>query len=374
MFLNSYMKSKLVKNFKNFIFQEKLFSGGEGLIVGISGGADSVCLVELLLAVQKKFDLELRLVHINYHLRGKNSDKDEEFVREFAEEKNLKLDVVDYKEDIKSDTEMSIPSDDRGRKLKVVDCAGENKGQCKNDSRQSVFSNNLEERLRDFRYEVFEKVRVENKADWIVVAHHRDDQVETFLMNLFRGAGVEGLKGMRIKSEQRRILRPLLNFGKDNLKEFLESIEQGWREDKSNGDNTFLRNRIRNELIPEIEKDYSSNFKERISSVTSQLQDNLKITERVVDAAYEDVVKGKDKLLLIDVEMFVLLRGEVKALVFRRIIKRMKGNLKNISENNYFEFEKIMESKKGKRQKMRIGELRFEKIKEKMSINREQSP
>jgi tRNA(Ile)-lysidine synthase len=356
------MKSKLVKNFKNFIFQEKLFSGGESLIVGISGGADSVCLVVLLLAVQKKFDLELRLVHINYHLRGKNSDKDEEFVREFAEEKNLRLDVVDYREDIKSDTKMSIPSDDWGRKSKVVDCAGENKGQGKNDRWQAVFSNNLEERLRDFRYEVFERVRTENKAEWIVVAHHRGDQVETFLMNLFRGAGVEGLKGMQIKSEQRRILRPLLNFSKDDLKEFLKNIEQGWREDRSNEDNVFLRNKIRNKLIPEIESEYSLRFAERIEGITKQLQNNLKITERVVDAAYEDVVKEKDKLLLINAEMFLLLRGEVKALVFRRIVKKMKGDLKNISEGNYREFKKIMESKKGKRQKMKIGKLKFEKI------------
>jgi tRNA(Ile)-lysidine synthase len=167
---------------------------------------------------------------------------------------------------------------------------------------------------------------------------------------------------MQIKSEQRRILRPLLNFSKDDLKEFLKNIEQGWREDRSNEDNVFLRNKIRNKLIPEIESEYSLRFAERIEGITKQLQNNLKITERVVDAAYEDVVKEKDKLLLINAEMFLLLRGEVKALVFRRIVKKMKGDLKNISEGNYREFKKIMESKKGKRQKMKIGKLKFEKI------------
>jgi tRNA(Ile)-lysidine synthase len=339
------MKSKLVKNFKNFIFQEKLFSGGESLIVGISGGADSVCLVELLLAVQKKFDLELRLVHINYHLRGKESDEDAVFIEDLAEKWGVGLTIVDYKE--------GNPA-----------FAGR--------------SANLEERLRDFRYEVFEKVRVENKADWIVVAHHRDDQVETFLMNLFRGAGVDGLKGMRIKSEQRRILRPLLNFGKDNLKEFLESIEQGWREDKSNEDNIFLRNRIRNELIPEIEKRYSSKFKERVAGVTRQLQKHSAVVRKSVSQAFagqefivSNVVEldGDRNVLEIDVERYEKLDDEIKPLVFREVIRMLKGDLKNISENNYLEFEKIMRSRKGKRQVMEMGKLKFEKIGEKMRVN-----
>ncbi len=339
------MQSKLVKNFKNFIFQEKLFSGGESLVVGISGGADSVCLVELLLAVQKKFDLEIKLVHINYHLRGEESDGDEKFVREFAKGKGLELEVVQYVEIIDTKPpKVLVPRTLTPFTQGVEDSA------------------NLEERLRDFRYEVFEKIREEQECDWIVVGHHQDDQVETFLMNLFRGAGIEGLKGMKVISENRKILRPLLKFNKIEIKEFLDSIEQEWREDESNKDNTFLRNRIRNELIPEIEQKYSSNFGKRVGGVTKQLQCSLKITEEVIGTAYESVVNKKDTLLIVDVEKFSSLNSEVKPLVFREIVKEIKGNLKNISENNYREFEKIVKSEKGKRQEMKIGKLRFEKV------------
>jgi tRNA(Ile)-lysidine synthase len=326
------MQSKLVKNFKNFIFQEKLFSGGESLVVGISGGADSVCLVELLLAVQEKFDLEIKLVHINYHLRGEESDRDEKFVREFAEKRSLELEVVDYEE-------------------------------------LSASGKNNEELWRNFRYKVFEKIRKEQDAKWTVVGHHQDDQVETFLINLFRGAGVEGLKGMKVVSEKRKILRPLLSFSKVELKAFLESIDQEWREDKSNEDNIFLRNRIRNELIPEIEERYSSNFKKRVGGVTKQLQDNLKITEIVTGVAYENVVIKKDNSWIIDVENFLSLDEEIKPLVFREVVKEAKGDLKNISENNYREFEKIMKSKKGKRQEMKIQNLKFEKVGNNLKIN-----
>ncbi len=350
------MQSKLVKNFKNFIFQEKLFSGGESLVVGISGGADSVCLVELLLSVQKKFDLEIQLVHINYHLRGKESDGDEQFVREFAREKGLELEVVQYVESRKSKVESYSPQVDQPRRLPVGEAG------LKSLSSRIVKSGNLEEGLRDFRYKVFEKIGEEKKADWIVVGHHQDDQVETFLINLFRGAGIEGLKGMKVISEKRKILRPLLNFSKSELKEFLENIGQIWREDKSNKDNTFMRNRIRNELIPEIEEGYSSNFKKRVGGMTKQLQNNLKITERIIGVTYESVVNKKSSLLEIDVEKFLSLGKEIRSLIFRKIVRETKGDLKNISESNYREFEKIMESKKGKRQEMKIGKLKFEKI------------
>lgn len=342
------MKSKLVKNFKNFIFQEELFEGSERLVVGISGGADSVCLAELLLAVQEKFDLELQLVHINYHLRGRESDEDEKFIRKFVKERGLELDVVNY-----------VKASEGG-------------------------SNNFEEQLRNFRYKVFENIRVESKFDFVVVAHHQDDQVETFLMNLFRGSGIDGLKGMMIKNEETKILRPLLNFGKQEIKEFLQSIGQEWREDKSNKDNTFLRNRIRNELISEIEKRYSSGFKERVSGVMRQLQKHSILIDREIEKAMKFVTisssndlsltvlqsdEGMDKMI-IDVGKYRDLSESIKSLVFRKIVKILRGDLKNISRNNYLEFEKIMRSDKGKRQIMEMRGIKFEKIGKKMKIKK----
>ena len=326
------MKSNLIKIFKNFIFQEKIFSREDKLVVGISGGADSVCLVELLLLIQEKFNLELYLVHINYHLRGKESDKDEKFVIEFAEKKGLGLSIINYE---KQDSE----------------------------------SSNLEEAFRDFRYSIFEKIREGRQFDWVVVAHHQDDQVETFLINLFRGAGINGLKGMKIINDERKILRPLLGFSKKDIKDFLQSIKQEYREDKSNQDNTFLRNKIRNELIPEIEKDYSSKFKDRISNATKQLRGYLNIVEQLIDEAYVEVTEGVDgRQIKIDVERYGKLKKEIKPLVFRKIVKTLKGDLNNVTQNNYLEFEKIVRSKKGKQQVMQLRGLKFERKKENIVV------
>jgi tRNA(Ile)-lysidine synthase len=326
------MHSNLVKKFKDFLWRERLFVGGEKIIIGISGGADSVCLVELLSAVQNKFGLRLQLVHINYHLRGKASDEDEQFVKEYAQKNSLELEVVNYIE-------------------------GNNKQQ----KVEKISGGNLEEKLREFRYEAFERIRREKKFDWIAVGHHQDDQVETFLLNLFRGAGGKGLSGMKIKDEQRKLLRPLLNFSKQEIVEFLQSIKWDWREDKSNQDDNFLRNKIRHQLIPKIEAEYSPQFKQRISDTTRQLQEYQTIIQDVVNKNYSEVVGKKNDLkFTLNIPKYKKLSVELKPLIFRQIIQNLKGNLKNITNANYQEFQKIIQSTKGKKQKMHFGEIRID--------------
>ncbi len=327
------MPNKIIKNFKNFIFQKELFSGGEKLVVGISGGADSVGLVKLLLAIREKFDLRLYLVHINYNLRGEDSKGDEKFVRDFAKKYQLDLEVIDYTEGIKK-------------------------------------SENLEEYLRDFRYEQFEKVRVNKNFDWTVTAHHQDDQIETFLINLFRGAGIDGLKGMLVKNSERKIIRPVLGFSKKDIIQFLETTNQNWREDHTNKENIFLRNKIRNILVPIIEQEYSSNFKQIITGMTVQLQEYFSLANIIVDKSMISVVKKqKNGSFVVNVKKYLELDTGLRALIFRKIIREMKGELKNVSRGNYFEFEKIMKSKKGKRQIMTMNNIKFEKVGNILIIN-----
>ncbi len=319
------MTSSLLKSFKNHIFHEKLFSVGDKIIIGISGGADSVALTKLLLGVQKKFSLKLFLVHINYHLRGEMSNQDEKFVREFANKHRLEIKVVDYSKK-------------------------------ENDSR------NLEEACRDFRYKVFEKIRQKHKYNWIAVAHHRDDQAETFLMNLFRGAGIDGLKGMIRKDDKRKIIRPLLGFSKKELKTYLENLGQDWVEDKSNQDKSFLRNRIRQELIPEIEKNYSPQFSKRISDTSSQLQDCQEVLRRTLSKKYHSVVTRRGAKSVLSVVHYKKLSSSEQALIFREIIKGIQGDLKNVSRGNFLEFQKIIKSSKGKNQILRIGKVAIKRV------------
>ena len=183
------------------------------LILALSGGIDSMVLADLLLKAKADFVL----AHCNFHLRGEESDGDEQFVREFAERNGLTLHV---------------------KQFDTVDYA----------QTQGV---SIEMAARELRYAWFEELRQQLNYDFIAVAHHADDQLETFFINLLRGAGIRGLKGMLPVNGH--IIRPLLDASRDEIHQY--AVENGikWREDHTNAETQFLRNKIRHELLPVID-------------------------------------------------------------------------------------------------------------------------
>ena len=182
------------------------------LLIGLSGGADSVALLHLLLDA----GAEVAAVHVNHGLRGAESDGDEAFVRNLCANLNVPLHV--YRAD---------PPENPG-----------------------------ENWAREVRYGFFRRAMQETGADALVLAHHRDDQAETLLLHLMRGAGLTGLTGMAADTQRdgMRILRPLLAFSRESLRVYLQEKNQPWREDASNGDARYLRNAIRHELLPLMER------------------------------------------------------------------------------------------------------------------------
>ena len=189
------------------------YIANQKMILALSGGIDSMVLANLLLKAKAQFVL----AHCNFHLRGEESDGDEQFVREFAERNGLTLYVKQFEtEQYAAEHKLSI-----------------------------------EMAARDLRYAWFEELRRELGYDNIAVAHHADDQLETFFINLFRGAGIRGLKGMQPINGN--IIRPLLNTSREEIHQY--AIENGiqWREDHTNAETQFLRNKIRHELLPVID-------------------------------------------------------------------------------------------------------------------------
>jgi len=281
-------------------------------LIGISGGPDSICLSRVFLKLKEHYALELALLHVNYGLRGEASEDDERFVKEFAKEHGLKLKVVRYKKD-----EISK-------------------------------ERNLEAQMRSFRYQEFEKFAKKEGFDRIALAHNIDDQTETFLMNLFRGSGAKGLSAMKARRE--RIIRPLLFVSKDEILEWLAQMEQKYQIDKSNFDESFFRNKIRHKLIP-ILKEYSPQLETRVLQLTENLQAENEIVEEIVEKKYNNIVESENKRYSVLVSDLVALSTGMRKLLFRRIFKSVKGDIKNLSTNNFFEFNKILESNKSKNQK-----------------------
>ena len=185
----------------------------ERIVLALSGGIDSMVLADMLLKAKADFVL----AHCNFHLRGEESDGDEQFVRDFAERNGLKLFVKQF------DTE--VYAKEHGVSIEMA--------------------------ARDLRYAWFEELRQQLGYDYIAVAHHADDQLETFFINLLRGAGIRGLKGMLPVNGH--IIRPLLEMSREEIHQY--AIENGisWREDHTNAETQFLRNKIRHELLPVID-------------------------------------------------------------------------------------------------------------------------
>ncbi len=183
------------------------------LILALSGGIDSMVLADKLLKAHADFVV----AHCNFHLRGEESDGDERFVREYADNNGLTLyvkhfDTTGYAKEHKLSIEMAA---------------------------------------RELRYAWFEELRQQLGYDYIAVAHHADDQLETFFINLLRGAGIKGLKGMQPVNGH--VIRPLLDISREEIHQY--ALENGltWREDHTNAETQFLRNKIRHELLPVID-------------------------------------------------------------------------------------------------------------------------
>ena len=209
----------------------KLHMPAGKLLIGLSGGADSVALLLLLL----DSGADAVAVHVNHGLRGDASDGDEAFVRDLCARLNVPL-------------------------LTLRAYPPENPG---------------EGWARKARYGFFRQAMQETGADALVLAHHRDDQAETLLLHLLRGAGLTGLAGMAADSEMdgMRILRPLLAYSREELRAYLKEKNQPWREDASNGDTRYLRNALRRDVLPVLER-LAPGAAERMANAASLLRED----------------------------------------------------------------------------------------------------
>ena len=204
----------MLQKFHQYINRYNLIAEGDRLVLALSGGIDSMVLADLLL----KSKVQFVAAHCNFHLRGEESDGDEKFVREYAERNGIQCFVKHY------ETE-------------------------KYAAEQGI---SIEMAARDLRYAWFEQLRQQLGYDKIAVAHHADDQAETFFINLLRGAGLNGLKGM--KPQNGVVIRPLLWASREQIRQYAVESQITWHEDHTNAESVYLRNKIRNQVLPTFDE------------------------------------------------------------------------------------------------------------------------
>ena len=309
----------LIKKIQNNASLQDLWKRNSKVIVGVSGGPDSVCLLDILAKIKEKSEMDLHVVHVNYGLRGKDSEKDEELVQKLAQKNELGLSVL------------------KVEKLKKIN----------------------EEKLRNIRYDFFEKVRMELNFDLIAVAHNQDDQVETFFLHLLRGTGLSGLSGMKFKNE--KIVRPLLDVSKKDILKYLREKKLKYRVDKTNKEDVFLRNKIRNKLIPYLEKDFNPNIRKTIFDATVVAGEDMSF---ISDFSKKIFSKNRD----IKASEIQKLHPAIQNRVILEKIKEVKGDLRNIESAHIEEILKIAKSAKSKNQNFSFQGLKLNRKGDKLDL------
>jgi tRNA(Ile)-lysidine synthase len=223
--------------------RSEMLRAGERMAVAVSGGADSVALLLLLLELREKLGIVLSVAHLNHQLRGKASDADENFVAKLAAKHGLTLHV------------------------ERVDVAAKAK-------REKA---NIEDAARRARYDFFSRLVAEGKADRVAVAHTADDQAETVLAHILRGTGLAGLGGIRPHAGC--VVRPLLHVRRTELRTYLKLKKQAWREDATNQDTRRLRARIRKKLLPLLESQFQSATVEHLASLAEFAREDEEFLE-----------------------------------------------------------------------------------------------
>lgn len=221
---------RFLKRVQTFAAAHALWDTDSRILIAVSGGPDSVCLLDILAFLSQKYSFSLGIAHVNYQLRGKDSATDERFVRTLAQHYQIPCFIQRYP--------VGRPHD--------------------------------ENTLREFRYAFFEKLRKQHRFDRLALGHHMGDQAETLLMNLIRGAGPMGMAGMLPKHNSH--IRPLLALDRTHILRYLAACSLEFRTDESNTDTRYTRNRIRHELLPLLRDRFNPNIIATLARSASRFQ------------------------------------------------------------------------------------------------------
>ncbi len=273
--------------------------------MAVSGGADSVALLDIL-AKMPDFPLSLVVAHLNHSLRGAESDADEQFVRNLA--KQYQLPFATARADVRHQAE----------------------------SRQQ----SLEEAGREARYRFFEQLRRQYKAAAVAVAHHAEDQAETFLIRLLRGSGTSGLGCMPYRNN-RHIIRPLLDISRSELRRYLAAQKQSWREDRSNLDHSFLRNRIRHELLPLLEE-YAPAVAHRLAATARLLRLDDELLAKQLDELLPMLVKQQRDGLFIATDPCCRHTEGLRLRLYRHAVQTLAGSLRSFGLDHFLQIDRLL--------------------------------
>ena len=277
----------------------KLIEDNDKIVVAVSGGPDSMCLLDILQKNREKLNIQLFVAHINHGIR-KNSTIDEEYVENYCKNHNIDFFVL-HADVIKRATE-------------------EKRG--------------IEETGRTVRYEFFDEVLSKTNSNKIAIAHNSNDNAETIIMNMLRGSGTAGLKGIEVKKDNKYI-RPLIKCEREEIELYCKENVLNPRHDESNDENVYTRNKIRNIVIPYIKKEFNPNIIKTINRLSEISLEETKYIEKVTEEAFKEVLESEElenNRVIISLTKFNKLELVIKRRLILYTINMIFGNTNGIEK------------------------------------------
>ena len=286
------MKDKVIETIKKY----ELIQAKDKIVLGVSGGPDSITMLDILRQIREEFDFEIVVAHINHMIR-KEAIQDEEYVKKYCEKNNIKCFV---------------------KRTDVIDIANNKKI-------------GTEEAGRLVRYEFFDEVLKQTGSNKIAIAHNKNDKVETIIMHVLRGSGLSGIKG--IEPIRGNIIRPLIECKREEIEKYCDENRLEPRIDKTNFENDYTRNKIRNIVIPYIEKELNPNIIETIDRLSEVVKKEDRYLEKVASNVYEKIlIKQEPGQIILELKEFNEQDEVIKSRIILYTVKKLFGSSQGIEK------------------------------------------
>ena len=295
---------------KNTIINHKLLDIDDNIVIGVSGGHDSMTLLYVLESLKDELKFNIYVAHINHGVRGSESDGDEDYVKSIC--KKLNIPFYSHKTNM----------DEYAKKHKLTS----------------------EEAGREIRYYFFRKILKELGGGKIAVAHNKNDQAETLIMRFIRGTGIDGLRGMEYKNGD--IIRPLLDIDRSYIEKYCDDNGITPRIDKTNFQPIYGRNKVRLELIPYIQKTFNKGIIDTLYRTSTIMKNDSDFLQEYTENKYSKMLeKESESKIYLNIEKFYSLHQSIKTRVVRYAIERLNGSIKGLEEKHIKDILNLVSSK-----------------------------
>ena len=286
------MKDKVIETIKKY----GLIQAKDKIVLGVSGGPDSISMLDILRQIREEFDFEIVVAHINHMIR-KEAIQDEEYVKKYCEKNSIEFFV---------------------KRIDVMSVANNRKI-------------GTEEAGRFVRYEFFDEILKQTESNKIAIAHNKNDKVETIIMHLLRGSGISGLKG--IEPIRENVIRPLIECERKEIEKYCDENRLEPRIDKTNFENDYTRNKIRNIVIPYIEKELNPNIIETIDRFSEVVKKEDRYLEKVALDVYDKIlIKQEPGQIMLELKGFNEQDEVIKSRIILYTVKKLFGSSQGIEK------------------------------------------